>query len=275
MFHRLFSWLLSLLYLAGAGLFGWPKPARGSALDISKFTLVWSDEFGGDALDRTKWAGHGGDAGPRRDGWWDIRLAAVGGGLLRIPSVYLAEGLGGAPAGYYSCGIDTRDRYEQRYGYFEIRCQLPKGQGLWSAFWLLNDGMRNVDGSGRDGAEIDVYESPYFQESCRFRRDAVSSAIHYDGYGEGLRSAAVGTYRVSQPYDSFHTYGLEWNADGYIFYVDGRESGRSDFGGASQEPEYLILSVEHQTGGWAGDIRQNTEPATDFIVDYVRAYQYK
>ena len=63
--------------------------------------------------------------------------------------------------------------------------------------------------------------------------------------------------------------------------INGKETARTDFG-ISQSPEYLILSVE--IGGsngqpdpksWAGDIKDNDDLSADFVVDYVRAYQYK
>ena len=85
----------------------------------------------------------------------------------------------------------------------------------------------------------------------------------------------------NDPYEEFNTYGLEWNEDGYIFYVNGIETGRSDFGGASQTPEYMLLSVEvggsdaHPGDSWAVSALTPDSETTDFIVDYVRAYQYK
>ncbi|MDR3313931.1 MAG: glycoside hydrolase family 16 protein [Oscillospiraceae bacterium] len=273
--QQVFCFLLSVLYLPVALVFSVPRPAVGLPVKLSQFELVWSDEFDGTELNRANWNGHNGDVGPRRGGYWDIGMCTVRDGALHIASAYLEEGPSGGPAGYYTAGIDTRLTYAQQYGYFEVRCQLPKGQGLWSAFWLLTDGMANEDGTGLDGAEIDIFESPYYVKQDWWLRNAVSCAVHFDGYGDALQSKHVGDYFVSKPYDSFHTYGLEWNEDGYTYYIDGRKAGCSTFGGAAQVPEFLILSVEHETGGWAGDVGANTEPLTDFVVDYVRAYQYK
>ena len=74
---------------------------------------------------------------------------------------------------------------------------------------------------------------------------------------------------------------MEWNEDGYIFYINGIETGRSGFGGASKVPEYLILSVEVGGGGavpardWTGGPLTPDSEVSDFIIDYVRAYRYK
>ena len=257
--------------------------------DEKKLTLVWADEFDGDALDATKWEGHycgAGDASVRRGSYWHTDMATVKDGKLHIRTAYYPEGYkGNGKPGWYTCGIDTNNLFEPTYGYFEARCILPKGSGLWSAFWMISDNMAfspdigSVEG-GTDGAEIDIFESAFYESKYPRR---VSSNIHVDGYGEWHKSENVCEPFIlfNDPYEEFNTYGLAWTADGYIFYINGIETGRSDFGGASQVPEYLILSVE--VGGnnavpaadWTGGpLTPDSEP-TDFVIDYVRAYQYK
>jgi hypothetical protein len=86
----------------------------------------------------------------------------------------------------------------------------------------------------------------------------------------------------NDPYKEYNTYGLMWNEDEYIFYINGIETGRSDFGGVSKVPEYLRLSVEvdgaegSPTLGWSGRIDWNKADTlpVDFIVDYVKVYQF-
>ena len=53
---------------------------------------------------------------------------------------------------YLSGALTTYNKFKMKYGYVEMRAQLPKGKGLWSAFWLLhqNDNDRRP--------EIDVVE---------------------------------------------------------------------------------------------------------------------
>ena len=263
-----------------------PHTPKGQRLDLNKFQLTWSDEFDGDSLDNEKWLGHvhGKDsfregAHRRRGGYWCLDMAQVRDGMLHIPTAYLGEGMAGGPPGYYSVGIDTRQSFRQRYGYFEARCKLPKGVGLWGAFWMFAETIYDMDGSGRGGTEIDIFESPYYICRLPLLKNAISTNLHYDGYGKAHRMKNVGKFRVNGPYDSFHTYGLEWNEREYIFYIDGVEAGRSSFGGVSQVEQFLILSVEHNLGqldGWPGDIRKNKPgEITDFVIDYVRAYQYK
>jgi len=275
---RILAWFLTGLN-AILLLLQLPQLPTNQKLDLDKFTLTWSDEFEGSALDRAKWGPHGftGGAHKRRDGYWAMEMAQVKDGMLRIPSAYYESGLAGGPAGYYTAGIDTRGLFEQKFGYFEARCRLPKGQGLWSAFWMYNDHVGSADSSPQRGTEVDIYESAYFKDRWP-TKNTVSSNLHYydGGYAGTLHSQKVGRWFIKKPYDTFHTYGLEWNENEYILYIDGKVTGRSSFGGVCQNELWLLLSVEHQFGGWAGDIRLNKpEDMTDFVVDYVRVYQYK
>lgn len=249
------------------------------------FVLTWSDEFDGDGLDMTKWDGHyfNEETIIRRGGFWNLDFAQVKDGNLHIKTEYFPEGYNGNNhPGWYTCGIDARNSFEQKYGYFEVRCILPKGVGQWSAFWLMCDGVGTVGNEGTDGTEIDIFESAFYGEKS-FRKNRITSNLHYDGYFEEHKGANVCEpyIFINNPYEEFNTYGFEWNENEYIFYINGIETGRSTFGGVSKVAEWPILSVE--VGGemgvagesWAGaSIETNTEPLTDFIIDYVRVYQY-
>lgn len=277
------------IFLCIASLFlslaGRPTIPHGRQLDMSKFELAWSDEFDGDKLDLTKWDGHfysDGDTIIRRGSYWNNSLATVSDGCLRIATRYYPEGLNGnGKPGWYTSGIDTSRSYEQQYGYFECRCILPRGTGLWSAFWMFCDGVGELNHDGELGAEIDIYESPYYHLEG-VDGNSVASNIHINGYGEEHRTKSVCHSRVTanNPYEEFNTYGLEWNEKEYIFYINGVEAGRTRFG-VSKVPEWMILSVEvdgangEPADGWSGAAVDAENPPTDFVVDYVRAYQYK
>ena len=266
-------------------LAGRPTIPHGRELDMSKFELTWSDEFDGDKLDLTKWDGHyysDGDTIIRRGSYWNNSLATVSDGSLHIATKYYPDGLNGnGKPGWYTSGIDTSRSYEQQYGYFGCRCILPKGTGLWSAFWMFCSGVGKLDHDGELGAEIDIYESPYYHLEG-VDGNSVASNIHINGYGEEHRTKSVCHSRVTanNPYEEFNTYGLEWNEKGYIFYINGVEAGRTRFG-VSEVPEWMILSVEvdgangEPADGWSGAAVDAENPPTDFVVDYVRAYQYK
>ncbi|MFH1070487.1 MAG: glycoside hydrolase family 16 protein [Candidatus Glassbacteria bacterium] len=122
--------------------------------------------------------------------------------------------------------------------------------------------MSSVGDEGRDGTEIDIMEKAWARE------DRINHALHWDGYGEQHKSDAVQRVipEISQGY---HTFGLDWRPEEYVFYVDGKQSWRTSAGGVSQVPAYAKLTDE--VGDWAGDISKAELPDY-FYVDYVRVY---
>jgi len=253
---------------------------KENTVDMSKFTLVFEDDFDGDELDLSVWNHY--RQGERKGGYWDSNQAFVRDGNLVIRTEYKEDGPFGK--GYYCDRIDTRKKYTQTYGYFECRCILPAAQGMWSAFWLSNENA-SVDGTpGTEGTEIDVFESPlYYRKLFGMDNSMVTSNLHYGGYGLQTRYKNVTIAKANNPYEEYNTYGVEWNENEYIFYINGVETGRSSFGGVAKVPEYLLLSCEidgvdgKPFYGWSGLITGNKKerlPA-EFIVDYVRCYQYK
>lgn len=255
------------------------QPQYNPAAD-SDYTLVFEDNFDGNALNGFFWAETPGEY-IRKGGFWSMNQVSVSDGNLHIRTEYKENGEYGS--GWYTGAITTDDRFEQTGGYFECRCILPKGEGLWSAFWLTNSNVgKYTTGNAKKGAEIDVFESPYWHLG-EGKRNKVTSNIHYNGYSLQTRYKNVAITDIdNDPYENFNTYGLKWTEDEYIYYINGYEVGRSAYGGVSQENEFLRLSCEIEgadarpTVGWSGNIENNKEKkdfTADFVVDYVRVYQ--
>ena len=272
---------LVCVQLLGAAIFDTPVTPYKDKIDMDKFALAWSDEFD-HGFDTTRWQGHyvyGENDTQRRDtAYWNRSQASFTDDGCLLLTVEYKDG----PAGeqYYAYGMETNpnhryapeyEGYEQLYGYFETRCILPKGPGINAAFWMLTDGMwaDNTDG-GVSGCEIDIFETPTTFDRRKADFNSVYHTIHIDAYEEAHRQQQVGSFYADDPYNKFNTYGVEWNEDGYIFYINGVETGRTDFGGVCEVPLYLILSL-----GVNERIAQNTYLPVSMTVDYVRAYRYK
>ena len=98
---------------------------------------------------------------------------------MSISTKYYAKGYKGGKAGWYSCGLCTTGLFEQTYGYFEVRCILPKGVGMWSALWMLpQDFSHTIGNGGTDGAELDVFESPNYRYKLSDNVNVVTTNIH-------------------------------------------------------------------------------------------------
>src|SRR3954464_14790123 len=107
---------------------------------------------------------------------------------------------------YTSGLITTAKSFAQQYGFFEVRAQLPAGQGFWPAFWLL-------PASGAWPPEIDVFEVLGDNPTTAY------ATVHSTVAGNT-------TFKVNYLPDlsaGFHTYGLSWQADMIRWYVDGDE----------------------------------------------------
>ncbi|MBR0538059.1 MAG: glycoside hydrolase family 16 protein [Clostridia bacterium] len=306
MFRSMLKSLLSVILsisalfagLTGAKIGKVNYPNKNKTVNMDRFQLVWSDEFEGDSLDKSKW-GYEWWVTERKGGFWHEDMVRVEDGNLVISAEYKDtplenyyydawhDSIDFKPyrAGWYTGIVTTRDKYEQCYGYYEVRCILPAATGMWSAFWMMNEGVFQVDGYGQDGTEVDVFESFYYKDYAT-GGDYISTGLHYDGYGADSKGAALGkSYLANDPYKEYNTYGVEWNEDEYVFYINGQETCRTSAGGVSQNPEYLLLSCEfagengvqnsdrHGTGEISKTPAKNW-PA-EFKVDYVRCYQYK
>lgn len=279
--------LLALLALVSCGDTGEPGEGRVPVfvgddvdrdLDLDGWRLVWNDEFDGPAgtgMDTTKWVADIG-IGPNGDGWGNQQLeyntdrpenASVDGeGVLEIRA--LREGFGGR--NYTSARWTTIGRFSQQYGRVEARIQLPEGQGLWPAFWMLGTDISSV-GWPQCG-EIDIME---------FRGNEVNRAlgtIHGPGYSGGN---AVGGETIAREglVDDFHTFTIDWDPNLIVWYLDGVEYFRAtpdtvpfNREWVFDQPFFLIINL-----AVGGNFLENPDDSTPFPavmrVDYVRVYE--
>ena len=232
-------------------------------------TLVWSDEFDGPALDSTKWVreigGHG---------WGNAELqfytdrsdnARVEGGHLVIEAK--RETFNNRE--YTSARLKTQGLGEWQYGRVEARIRIPRGQGIWPAFWMLGNDIGQV--GWPECGEIDIMENIGREPST------VHGTLHGPGYSGG--QGVGGAYQLSAGAfaDSFHVYAIEWGAGAIQWFVDGvlyQTVTPSDLPGpwVYDHPFFIILNVA--VGGyWPGNPDQTTVFPQTMRVDYVRVYQ--
>ena len=197
---------LALVLLCGAAWHDTGYAASHLPGGEAQWRLTFEDDFDGETLDLTKWRilPSKSPVAPRVDAYWSREQTFVDGEGHLIIQVDEVDGE------YHAGAVDTKGNFEQAYGYYEARVQLPTEEGFWTAFWLMTDGVLRVGDEGRDGTEIDIYEAPYATE------DRIHHALHWDGYGEHHRVAG---HNVLVPgiHQGFHTFALEWNVDEYVF----------------------------------------------------------
>lgn len=266
---KIFAALLIVFQLIGVIVFDTPVDPHKGGVDLTEYSLVFEDEFIGDALDTQAWRIR---SGSTRGGFESADQVSVKDGNLILTAEYVKDGQFGE--GWYGADLALNEWYKQ--GYFEIRCKCNPGGGFWSAFWIQAQHPYEAQYSkgGIGGAEIDIFEANSWGKTlCE---NAVTQTIHCAGVGgvqEGFQSRILGFYNGNNIYDEYNTYGLMWNETEYIFYVNGVETARSTFGdGVSQVEEQVRVSLCVPSEEELSKLDKDSY-SSDFVVDYVRIYQ--
>ena len=259
--------------------------------DGYEFDLVWSDEFDGDTLDTDKWDYRLCMMGKRHPAWTDRGVKIENGCAVfsvfeeggEVVSSQLQTGYNfmdepakdtmfGSDHLQWQIGKLRESKHTWKYGYFECRCRLQHMKGWWSAFWMQSPMIGASLDPKTSGSEVDIMES--FSPG-----DVKRHYVFTGGYGLDMKRAFAGSGKTLNNIDDFHTFGLLWTENEYVFYIDGAEDGRiSEF--VSAVPEFLLISTE--TMGYRKEdhrpMREAFEAARagdTFLVDHVRVFKIK
>jgi beta-glucanase (GH16 family) len=249
----------------------------GASPDGSRpgWTLVWSDEFNagsGTGADTTKWnlVNKGDGFGNNELEFYTNRTENAyhdGNGFLVIKAI--KESYMGRE--YTSARLESNGKFERLYGRFEARMQLPRGQGIWPAFWMLGNDIGTV--SWPNCGEIDIMENIGKEPTM------VHGSLHGPGYSGGNPLGQSYTLPNGQKFaDGFHVFAVEWELNVVRFYVDdtlyGTKTPADTPAGARwayDHPFYLLLNVA-VGGTWPGAPDSTTVFPQTLTVDYVRVY---
>ncbi|MER6777053.1 MULTISPECIES: ricin-type beta-trefoil lectin domain protein [unclassified Streptomyces] len=276
--HRTALGALALLCWSGlaAPTGGAAEPPTTAAAAAAAATF--SDEFDGPAgaaVDPGKWQTETGDNVSNHERQYYTagnRNAALDGqGHLVITARRENPGNYGCWYGrceYTSARLNTAGRFTQAYGHVEARLKVPRGQGMWPAFWMLGNDIGQV--GWPNSGEIDVMENVGFEPST------IHGTIHGPGYSGSGGIGAAHTLPGGQAFaDAFHTFAVDWAPDSISWSVDGAVYQRrtpADLGGrtwAFNKPFFLILNLA--VGGyWPGDPDAGTSFPQQLVVDHVR-----
>ncbi len=171
-------------------------------------------------------------------------------------------------------GIKSNKRFGFTYGYVEARILSNPWTGHFPAFWMMPE---DQSAGWPDCGEIDIWEA--------IDTDGRSyHTIHSNWtYDLGNKNDPQSSFNKTIPYDRYHTYGLKWDANTLIWYIDGKEVGRytksTDSSKLSQgqwpfdKHFHLILNQSVGNGSWAANADVSHTYETRF--DWVRVYQTK
>jgi beta-glucanase (GH16 family) len=280
-YRRAGAVLLSLALATTVGLIALNSTPRPAEAAIGP--LVFSDEFSGPAgtaPDSAKWRHDIGGSG-----WGNNELqyytnrtdnvALNGAGQLAITARR------NNPAGYgcwygscqYTSGkLTTSATFTRTYGRFEARMRLPRGQGMWPAFWMLGNDIGQV--GWPDSGEIDV------MENVGSAPGTVLGSLHGPGYSGANPLSGSYTLPNGQAFaDAFHTFTVDWEPGVVTWYVDGLRYSRKTRADAGSNPWpydhpfFMMLNLA-VGGNWPGPPDSSTVFPQQLLIDWVRVYSY-
>ncbi len=251
----------------------------------SEYTkLVFNDEFegaSGSAVDATKWTSETGGWG-----WGNQELQYYtnstenafhdGSGSLVIKAIKLNQPSAltcwNGPCQYTSARLITKGKFDQKYGKFEARIKIPRGQGMWGAFWMLGNDIDTVGWAAC--GEIDIMENIGREPMV------VHGTVHGPGYSGAEGIGAPFKLGKKQAFaDDFHVFSTEWSENKISFYVDGKQyktitpsnlpSGKK---WVYEHPFFLLLNFA-VGGPWGGNPDETSVFPQTMLIDYVRVYQ--
>ncbi|MEN3314727.1 MAG: hypothetical protein V7605_961 [Acidimicrobiaceae bacterium] len=237
--------------------------------------LVFSDEFDGSSLNAATW---------QTCSWWATTTCSIESNneqeLYTPNNVSVANGAlklqarrenavawNGKTYNYTSGMVSTGGRsgsvapgFTYKYGYAEARVDVPAGQGLWPAFWTLPSDYSWPP-------EIDAMEILGNQPNV------THMTYHYldaNGVEQGPGASWAGPDFSA----GWHTFGVDWEPNAIVWYVDGVERNRfTDASAITAKPQYLLLNLA-VGGTWPGSPDASTSFPSDYLVDYVRVWDH-
>lgn len=243
---------------------GLPPGAKSQAASVQAtpasggWQLVFGDEFDGPTLDPSKWTPNfwwGNTHGDAELQYYAANNLEFSNGILRLRVD--KRPMNGHP--YASGMISSHGKFNQEHGYFEMRARVPKGPGLWPAFWLIRDLRTGVTWP----PEIDVMEV----------LGGATNVVHVghhllDSGGQHLQEGHA--YTGPDFSAEFHTYAVEWNPSTIVWYIDGVQRFHTRIAPPTGRM-YLIANLA--VGHWAGPPDSTTPFPSYFDIDYIRGYK--
>jgi beta-glucanase (GH16 family) len=255
------------------------------------YHLSYANEFNDNstATDLAGWSydlGNGSSSGAGV-GWGNNELESYTNSAANV-SVSTSNGVGSlhidaikSGSSYTSGRIKSIGAFDPTYGVIEFRAELPAGQGLWPAVWMLP--QSSPYGGWPSSGETDILESK--GQSPTLVQGSLHSGTD-SGHEDNQTQTFAGSGQEPNKFstNTWHTYDLEWDNGSpgtFKWYVDGTLYETQNGGwvvpsGAPKEapfnqPFYLLINLA-VGGNYAGTPSLTSGQSYDMAIDYIQYY---
>lgn len=192
---------------------------------------------------------------------WNAQDGLVMTPRVTPPDILPLIGSKDLPATYIS-GALTSFPYAQMYGVFAMTAKLPKGNGMWPAFWLMpwnQDRYPEIDiveVLGKDTTKL--YTTLHTKPGNKVVVDALES-------------------KVADMSAGFHEYALDWGPEELRWYLDRQLVFTQPTPSGGHKPFYILANLavgKKSNWGGAPAIGPNGQPAlSPFKIKSIKAWQ--
>jgi beta-glucanase (GH16 family) len=158
---------------------------------------------------------------------------------------------------YTSGLLTTFGSFAQTYGYFEASIQVPRGKGYFPAFWGIPQDLSW-------SAEFDIFES---------LGEAHTTHLGVNFLPKGQPPSVPVTIRADLT-GAFQTYGLWWEPEKVVWYVNDVECRRVPTPEGAHKPFFWLFDFA-VGGDWAGTPTADTAFPASLRVAWFKAYELK
>ena len=229
--------------------------------------LVWEEQFNTKELNEKDWNYELGDGCPNC-GWGNNERQLYTKNNHHLVDGNLIITANKKEEKYTSTRINTKGKREFKYGFIEARAKIPRGQGIWPAFWMLGSNIDKV-GWPKCG-EIDILEYVGKEPSIIF------TSLHtQDSHGNTINTKKTKIENIEQ---GFHLYAIDWTKEKIDFFVDNilvytfNPAVKDQNTWPYDQPFFILLNVAIG-GNFGGPAVDDAIFPQEFIVDYIKVYQ--
>lgn len=244
-----------------------------SNVNAQKWVKVWGDEFNTPGLpDTSKWSYEVGKIRNNELQYYTVKRSEN----ARIQDTVLiieARKEKYMGADYTSASLISKFKGDWQYGKMEFSAKVPGGKGTWPAIWMMP--TYNEYGSWPKSGEIDIMEYVGMNPSNLY------FTVHYEGTDGTGHQSSGGSTVISQPYNRFIKFTLEWSPSAIKWYANDKlcytynKSADDQRVWPFNKMFYLILNLAYG-GAWGGQQGvDDTKLPHQFLIDYVRVYQFQ